>query len=189
MCVASTDNCVCNANLHLWAGIPYLERHQDVSRWSASYSSMKYTNNFFPRKNKPLILKSCRLRVHSVMLALLFMWSDIWTVSYFELRVWNQVSYDHRSYDRNLSNWLERRTGTARSRVQTSLKSWLFQASVRNCVNFDHNCDDHSWLDCFSYWLMKHSSLFPEGFLLYTHKLNLLLYNVLLYNVLQYFAN
>ena len=31
---------------------------------------------------------------------------------------------------------------------------------------------------------MKHSSLFPEGFLLYTHKLNLLLYNVL-----QYFAN
>ena len=31
----------------------------------------------------------------------LFLWSDIWNVSYIELRVWNQVSYDHRSYERN----------------------------------------------------------------------------------------
>ena len=23
------------------------------------------------------------------------MWSDIWNVSYIELRIWNQVSYDH----------------------------------------------------------------------------------------------
>ena len=29
------------------------------------------------------------------------MWSDIWNVSYIELRIWNQVSYDHRSYERN----------------------------------------------------------------------------------------
>ena len=28
------------------------------------------------------------------------MWSDIWNVSYIELRIWNQVSYDHRSYER-----------------------------------------------------------------------------------------
>jgi len=26
------------------------------------------------------------------------------------------------------------------------LKSWLFQASIRNCLNFVHNCDDHSLL-------------------------------------------
>ena len=25
-------------------------------------------------------------------------------ISYVELRIWNQVSYDHRSYERNLSN-------------------------------------------------------------------------------------
>ena len=43
-----------------------------------------------------------------------------------------------------LTSWLERRTGIARSRVQTPLKSWLFQTSIRNCV---HNCDDHSLLD------------------------------------------
>ena len=136
-------------------------------------------------------------------------------VSYIELRCWNQVSYDHRSYKRNLSNcvwkpekvrtstgfepvtslirthkwpapnvsgfiaqlvrashryrsleltndqlptsvvsylsWLERRTGIARSRVQTPLKSWLFQASIRNCLNCVHNCDDHSSLDSVVY--------------------------------------
>ena len=38
-------------------------------------------------------------------------------------------------------------TGIARSRVQTPLKSWLFQASVRNCLNCVYNCDDHSSLD------------------------------------------
>ena len=32
------------------------------------------------------------------------MWSDIWNVSYIELRVWNQASHDHRSFERNLSN-------------------------------------------------------------------------------------
>ena len=32
----------------------------------------------------------------------------------------------------------------ARSRVQTPLKSWLFQASRRNCLNSVHNCDDHN---------------------------------------------
>ena len=69
---------------------------------------------------------------------------------------WNQVNYDHRSYERNLQmtskiaswfSWLERRTGNARSRVQSPLKSWLFQASIRNCLNCVHNCDDHSSLD------------------------------------------
>ena len=34
-----------------------------------------------------------------------------------------------------------------RSRVQTPLKSWLFQSSVRNCLNCVQNCDDHGLLD------------------------------------------
>ena len=29
----------------------------------------------------------------------------------------------------------------------TPLKSWLFQASIRNCLNCAHNCEDHSSLD------------------------------------------
>ena len=32
--------------------------------------------------------------------------SDIWNVSYIELQIWNQVSYDHCSYEHNLSNCL-----------------------------------------------------------------------------------
>ena len=45
-------------------------------------------------------------------------------------------------------SWLERRTGIARSRAQTPLKSWIFQASLRNCKNCAHNCEDHSFT-CF----------------------------------------
>ena len=42
-------------------------------------------------------------------------------------------------------SWLQPRTGIARSRVQTPLKSWIFQASLRNCKNCVHNCEDHSY--------------------------------------------
>ena len=34
-----------------------------------------------------------------------------------------------------------------RSRVKTPLKSLLFQASIRICLNCVHNCEDHSLLD------------------------------------------
>ena len=44
-------------------------------------------------------------------------------------------------------SWLECCTGFAKSRVQTPLESWLFQAFIRNCLNCVHNCDDHSLLD------------------------------------------
>ena len=48
----------------------------------------------------------------------------------------------------NNDNNAKRRTGIARSRVQTPLKSWLFQASdIRNCLNCVHNWDDHSLLN------------------------------------------
>ena len=36
--------------------------------------------------------------------------------------------------------------GIARSRVQTPLKSWIFQASLRNWENCVHNCEDHSFI-------------------------------------------
>ena len=37
--------------------------------------------------------------------------------------------------------------GFGRSRVQTPLKSWIFQASIRNCKNCVHNYEDHSLFD------------------------------------------
>ena len=61
-------------------------------------------------------------------------------------------------------SWLEHCTGIARSRVQTPLKSWLFKASMRNCLNCVHNCDDHSLLDSswhcsfLKHWLQASSS-------------------------------
>ena len=36
------------------------------------------------------------------------MWGYIWNSSYIELRIWNQVSYDPRSYERNLCNCVYR---------------------------------------------------------------------------------
>ena len=65
-------------------------------------------------------------------------------------------------------SWLEHRTGIARSRVQTPLKSWLFQASISNCLNCVHNCDDHSILDFkFAVQRMKcfihHFTSIPHG--------------------------
>jgi len=36
------------------------------------------------------------------------MWRDIWNVSYIELRIWSQGSYDHRSYGHSLSNCVQK---------------------------------------------------------------------------------
>ena len=64
------------------------------------------------------------------------MWSDIWNVSYIELRIWNQVSHDHRSCERNLSNCEQKpekvRTSTGFEPVTSryrcdALTNWMFQ--------------------------------------------------------------
>ena len=44
---------------------------------------------------------------------------------------------------------LERRTGIARSRVQTPLTNLIFSGFyIRNCINCVHNCEDHTLLIC-----------------------------------------
>ena len=117
--------------------------------------------------------------------------SYIWNVSYIELRIWNQVSHDHRSYERNLSNCVEKpekvRTSTGFEPVTSryrcdALTNWVMKpltlgaghlwvlmspwrmdvklymkcfiywtadstASLRNCLSYVHNCDDHGLLD------------------------------------------
>ena len=51
--------------------------------------------------------------------------------------------YPARNFTNSLRPW--RRTVIARSRVQTPLKSRIFQASLRNCYNCVRNCKDHSF--------------------------------------------
>ena len=89
--------------------------------------------------------------------------------------MWNQISYDPHRYECNLCNCIWKpekfRTSTGfepvtsqyrciRSRVQTLLKSWIFQAVIpvlkcRNCV---HNCEDHSLFEyLIIYYYMEHS--------------------------------
>ena len=68
------------------------------------------------------------------------MQSDVWNVSYVELRIWNQVSYDHRSYERNFKqlrveawksqdfNGVEKgkkKSGLQRAGVETLVQLWL----------------------------------------------------------------
>ena len=43
----------------------------------------------------------------------------------------------------------------------TPLKSWLFQASIRNCLNCVHNCDDHT-LDIFLSWAFRCIDPYPS---------------------------
>ena len=50
------------------------------------------------------------------------MWSYIWNISYIELRMWNQVGYDPRSYERNLSNCVCR--SLKNSGLQRGLNPW-----------------------------------------------------------------
>ena len=75
----------------------------------------------------------------------------------------NQLSYEATDVG-SWSSW---------SRVQTPLKSWIFQASLRNCKNCVHNCEDHSFtwyalffstITCQKRWdfsLEKYTSLCP----------------------------
>ena len=44
--------------------------------------------------------------------------------------------------------------------VQTPLKSWNIQASIRNCKNCIHNCKDHSLL----FWVQIHISIHVLNF-------------------------
>ena len=60
-----------------------------------------------------------------------------WYIKYF--KYWTE--------DVNQLSWIERRTGIARQRVQTPLRFWIFQASMRNCINYVHNCENQRLLD------------------------------------------
>ena len=56
-----------------------------------------------------------------------------------EMRIWNQMKNDHRSCDHNL----QLRKEAWKIPISVEVLNY-FQASLRNCKNWDHNCDDHS---------------------------------------------
>ena len=71
-----------------------------------------------------------------------------WTADLKSSKLWSSQLWAQFKQLRIETSWLERRTGIARSRVQTPLKTWLFQASIlRNCLNCVLNCDDHGSLE------------------------------------------
>ena len=55
------------------------------------------------------------------------------------------------------------------SRIHFFKKSWIFQASVRNCLNCLHNCEDHSLLDFIS--AVQYMKYFIYNFTLIPHGL------------------
>ena len=62
-----------------------------------------------------------------------------------------QLSYEATDVSGFIAQLVEHRTGIARSRVQTPLKSlifFFFQASLRNCLNYVH-CGDHFFIFIF----------------------------------------
>ena len=121
---------------------------------------------------KPLTLGAGHLWVLMVPWEMNQWWNGIRNESYMNCGYEIKWSYDLRSYESNFCNCVEKPakirtlTGfepvTSRYRcdaltnwamkpltlgadVQTPLKSWFFQASLRNCKNCSHNCEDHSF--------------------------------------------
>ena len=80
----------------------------------------------------------------------ILLWTDTTLIVNLELLEkftrWKKPECHDKSEKKSGLSWLESRTGIARSRVQTPLKSWPFQVSNRNCLNCVHNCDDQSLL-------------------------------------------
>ena len=65
----------------------------------------------------------------------------IYEIFIIELRIWNQVSYDHRSYERNLSNWraLGKNVLTDNLRFLICAQKWLtfcMRPNIIAYVNF-----------------------------------------------------
>ena len=89
----------------------------------------------------------------------------IWFISYASFNIWTQ-NWPAPNVSGFIAQLVERRTGIARSQVQAMLKSWIFfQASLRNCKNCDHNCEDHSSFDFISavhIWFISYASFEPH---------------------------
>ena len=76
--------------------------------------------------------------------------SDTWhqtsDIRHLRSDVWQTDSWPAPNVSGFIVQLVEHRTGIARSRVQTPLKSWIFfQASLCNCINCVH-CDDHFFI-------------------------------------------
>ena len=102
---------------------------------------------------KPLTLGAGHLWVLMFPCGMNQRWNDIWNGSYMKCGYEIKWSYDPRSYEGNFCNCGKKpekfRTSTGFERGLNPLKSWIFQASLRNCKNCVPNCEDHNftWLN------------------------------------------
>ena len=120
--------------------IKFLRRKVFVNdKWNKSY--MNYRNEMKMKKwSFPFIFIFFISAVH------------IWFISYiinthfFHGNIWIH-NWPAPNVGGFIAHLVEHRTGIARSRVQTPLKSliFFFQASLRNCINCVH-CDDHFFI-------------------------------------------
>ena len=62
----------------------------------------------------------------------------------------NQMKNDPRSYDRNFCTCVKKPEKKFRTSTGPEILFYFFQASLRNCKNCDHNCEDHSSFDFIS---------------------------------------
>ena len=99
--------------------------------------------NFFQASLRKCI--NCVHCDHFHFISAVHMWfiSYIINTHFFHGNIWTH-NWPAPNVSGFIAQLVEHRTGIARSRVQTPLKSWIFffQASLRNCVNCLH-CDDH----------------------------------------------
>ena len=114
--------------------------HGFKPRWSPEFFS-----GFFTQLHKLRSLRRSFLHFHFISAVHLWFVSYIINTHFFHGNIWT-----HNWPAPNVSGFIaqlaEHRTGIARSRVQTPLKSWIFfQASLRNYANCVH-CDDHFFI-------------------------------------------
>ena len=102
-------------------------------------------SGFFTQLHKLCSLRRSFLHFHFISAV------HIWFISYtinthfFYGNIWTH-NWPAPNVSGFIAQLVERRTGIARSRVQTPLKSWIFFSGfLRNCINCIH-CDDHFFI-------------------------------------------
>ena len=115
-----------------------------MKKWS-SLKSFSFFSGFFTQLHKLRSLRRSFLHFHFISAVHIWFTSYIINTHFFHGNIWTH-NWPSSNVSGFIAQLVEHRTGVARSRVQTPLKSWIFcQASLRNCINCVH-CDDHFFI-------------------------------------------
>ena len=98
-----------------------------------------------------------------------FMWSDIWNISYIELRIWNQVSYDPR-WSPDFSGFYTQLLIKLRSsQLWTQFKQLRIEAWKSQDFNGDQSLLDFKSAVQYMEYFIYHFKFIPHG-LIKNHK-------------------